>query len=102
MADSLFRGFQVILFYGTSMWGRRCLRLFKGLKIPVDGFVVSDDQPALASVEGLPVYKYSKLAFCKETTLIIQTCDSKEVEEKLRDSVFCWMNFPIDFWKAIK
>ena len=70
------------------------------LDIDVAGFVISDWQNPTAGTDEIPVYAYSKIPFCKNDVLILQTADTDEIANVLKDSGWHWLRIPKRLWEG--
>lgn len=100
MKESLFPTFRYILLYGKGQHGRSFLEAARLLDIDVAGFVISDWQNPTAGTDEIPVYAYSKIPFCKNDVLILQTADTDEIANVLKDSGWHWLRIPKRLWEG--
>ena len=98
MTNSLLGTFSQILLYGKGRRGSYFLKLTKLLGIPVTGFVVSDGRNTEETYEDLPIYPCSQIPFPPNDVFIFKTAKTKEIDYRLRNSRFHWMNLPENFW----
>lgn len=94
---SIFHGFEKIYIYGTGKRGTTVLWYLENYAIKIDGFIVSDDHYNRDNFRGYAVIKYSNYSN-SEGKLIVLAADSKELEEKLFDSGYCWFKIPDTYW----
>lgn len=92
--ELLDKKYSSILLYGPGKRGKALLELSSKMGIEIKGFIVSDDRSKERCNVGVPIYTYSQIPFNRDQTLIIQTVDSTEVEDRLLSSGYHWLRLP--------
>lgn len=98
MNQSILGAFPHVLLYGKGRRGQMFLYLAKKIGINVGGFVVSDGYTTIPSFKELPVYEFSKIPYDQAQTLVIQTAELTEIEQRLQTSGCPWLKLPDHFW----